>query len=153
MTIIKIVSLALFAALSLICINNSYALICDGYQNYSYHSTTNNKSDTLLKGCEICGFFQSNVTTASKFKGTYIGCLSSVAQMARTTDETLYNVTAFIEQCRHLGKGRITLCDDSFYPDRSDWDETSLCCCQSDYCTRNLMDPSIPLAPTASPSL
>uniref|UniRef100_A0AC35UH03 Secreted protein n=1 Tax=Rhabditophanes sp. KR3021 TaxID=114890 RepID=A0AC35UH03_9BILA len=146
MTVVKIVSLALLA---FVCINHSYALICDSYQNYSFHATSKNTPDTLLKGCSVCGYFQSNITTPGMFKGVYVGCLSNVAQLVSTTQETLFNVTQFVEQCTLFADSGITYCDDSEYPDGSGWDQTSICCCSSDYCSRGWMSPSIPLVPTA----
>uniref|UniRef100_A0A0K0EPB0 Uncharacterized protein n=1 Tax=Strongyloides stercoralis TaxID=6248 RepID=A0A0K0EPB0_STRER len=143
--IFQVIGLTLFLTLPI------FSLKCDNVYDYSLQGFEAKQPDNILDGCDGCGYLWSNVTDPYLFEG-YMSSCWTLPKMIATKYAPEVNITYFQSYCALAESSNSSYCYDTYYinVDLDSGSEevwiTSLCCCYSDNCTREFLDPSIPLS-------
>uniref|UniRef100_A0A0N4ZTY1 Uncharacterized protein n=1 Tax=Parastrongyloides trichosuri TaxID=131310 RepID=A0A0N4ZTY1_PARTI len=144
---IEVVSIIL---VSLLFATTSFSLKCDNVYDYTLSGLKAKQPDNILEGCDGCGYLYSNVTDPYLFTGYMSSCWVLPHMIAEKYAPEV-NITYFDYYCSEVEKDNASYCYDTYYinMDLGTGAEevwlTSLCCCYSDNCSREFLDPSIPV--------
>ncbi|CEF70925.1 Hypothetical protein SRAE_X000025500 [Strongyloides ratti] len=142
-------NLITIAIVSIFLASTVFTLQCDNIYDYNINGFKTKKSESLLNGCDGCGYLWSNVTDKYLFNGYVSSCLVLPKTIASKYAPEI-NMTAIQTNCAAAETMGTSYCYDVFYENidlnsgnATIW-LTTFCCCYSDDCTRSFFDPSIP---------